>query len=401
MGKLKLYGNGIYDDYDAIQELLDSGISTVYLPIPEKHYLISKPLLIHSNQTLKLDENTRVVLTDNANCCMVRNDDYVKGNVNITIDGGIWDMNHNNQWPNPYHFPDSNGVIRTKAYMKEKFGWTPQSGLVRPTYTGHAFVFSRVKNFTFKNITIVNPVVYGVQLSFIEYFTIENIRFDYYEGSPKLWNMDGIHLEAGCRFGKISNLKGACHDDLLALTSDDDIWGGQIENIEIDGIFAENCHSAIRFLSRGTPVKNISVKNIFGSFYVYGIIMSRYVDVDGERGKFENINIENVYASICPGTIDVVGNDCALIHIMSGLDMKNISFRNIVREENHCFLPTIKIYPNNTIDSLIVDGVYQTIKSGNKVIPLETEANIEHLEIKNIFGGECKIGGKIDKLICE
>ena len=133
MGKLKLYGNGIYDDYDAIQELLDSGVSTVYLPVPEKHYLISKPLLIHSNQTLKLDENTRIVLTDNANCCMVRNDDYVKGNVNITIDGGIWDMNHNNQWPNPYHFPDSNGVIRTKAYMKEKFGWTPQSGLVRPT----------------------------------------------------------------------------------------------------------------------------------------------------------------------------------------------------------------------------------------------------------------------------
>ena len=81
----KIYGDGIHDDYAGIQELLDSGISTVKLPLPEKHYLISKSLLIHSNQTLKLDENTRVVLTDNANCCMAQNDDLVKGNVNITI----------------------------------------------------------------------------------------------------------------------------------------------------------------------------------------------------------------------------------------------------------------------------------------------------------------------------
>ena len=71
----KIYGDGIHDDYAGIQELLDSGISTVKLPVPEKHYLISKALLIHSNQTLKLDENTRVVLTDNANCCMLQNAD--------------------------------------------------------------------------------------------------------------------------------------------------------------------------------------------------------------------------------------------------------------------------------------------------------------------------------------
>ena len=397
----KIYGDGIHDDYAGIQELLDSGISTVKLPVPEKHYLISKALLIHSNQTLKLHENTKVVLTDNANCCMLQNDDLVKGNVNITVDGGIWDMNHNNQWPNPYHFPNSNGVIHTKEYMEEKYGWTPQQGLIRPCYTGHAFIFARIRNFTFKNVTIVNPVVYGVQMAFIEYFTIDNIRFDYTEGSPKLWNMDGIHLEAGCRFGRITNLKGACHDDLLALTSDDCVWGGPIENIEIDGIFAENCHSAIRFLSRGTPVKNISVKNIFGTFYVYGIIMSRHVEVEGERGRFENISIENMYASICPGTVDVKGNYCALIHIMSGLDMKNMVFRNIVREENNCYLPTIKIYANNTVDSLVVDGIHQTVADGNTVIPVESEADIKRLELKNIFGGECKIQGKIDKLITD
>ena len=172
----KLYGDGIHDDYPYIQAQLDSGVCEVFLPAPKVNYVISKTLQIHSNQTLKLPRMAIIKLAKMSNCAMVENVDFEKWETNICLDGGIWDMNHNNQWPNPYHFPDSNGVIRTKAYMKEKFGWTPQSGLVRPTYTGHAFVFSRVKNFTFKNVTIVNPVVYGVQLSFIEYFTIENIR---------------------------------------------------------------------------------------------------------------------------------------------------------------------------------------------------------------------------------
>ena len=38
MAQYKIYGDGIHDDYLGIQELLDSGISTVELPIPEKPY---------------------------------------------------------------------------------------------------------------------------------------------------------------------------------------------------------------------------------------------------------------------------------------------------------------------------------------------------------------------------
>ena len=45
-----LYGDGIHDDYPAIQEMLDSGMSEVVLPAPKKFYVISKTLKIHSNQ---------------------------------------------------------------------------------------------------------------------------------------------------------------------------------------------------------------------------------------------------------------------------------------------------------------------------------------------------------------
>lgn len=46
-----LYGDGIHDDYPAIQEMLDSGTSEVTLPAPEKNYLISKTLKIHGGQS--------------------------------------------------------------------------------------------------------------------------------------------------------------------------------------------------------------------------------------------------------------------------------------------------------------------------------------------------------------
>ena len=60
-----------------------------------------------------------------------------------------------------------------------------------------------------------------------------------------------------------------------------------------------------------------------------------------------------------------------------------------------------KIYENNKIDSLVVDGVHQTVAEGNSVIPLETKADIKRLEVKNIFGGECLIEGNIEKLITD
>lgn len=104
-----LYGNGIDDDFPAIQEMLDSGKSVVTLPAPEKHYVIGKTLKIHSDQELKTGRYTRIVLKDGANCAMLENADFDGGNKNVCVDGGIWDMNHNRQKPNPYHFPSRHG----------------------------------------------------------------------------------------------------------------------------------------------------------------------------------------------------------------------------------------------------------------------------------------------------
>ena len=90
---MKLYGDGLHDDTDAIQELLDQR-GTVN--IPDGYYLITKPLIIHSNTHFRLSSQATLHLADGANCSLLDNDGLYtdQTNVNITIEGGIWDGNH-------------------------------------------------------------------------------------------------------------------------------------------------------------------------------------------------------------------------------------------------------------------------------------------------------------------
>ena len=114
----QLYGNGVNDDYPAIQEMLDSGVCEVVLPAPEKYYVISKTLKIHGNQTLVLPKFATIRLTDGADCEMIENADFSVLSENIRIDGGIWDMNHSNQSPNPFHFEDKYGKKIARLFRR-------------------------------------------------------------------------------------------------------------------------------------------------------------------------------------------------------------------------------------------------------------------------------------------
>ena len=68
-----LYGDGIHDDYPAIQEMINSGVCEVSLPIPKKHYLISRTLVLPSNFKLTLPRFAEIRLADGANCLMACN----------------------------------------------------------------------------------------------------------------------------------------------------------------------------------------------------------------------------------------------------------------------------------------------------------------------------------------
>ena len=94
--ELGLIGNGIADDTAAVQALLDK-TGEVY--IPGGCYKITRPLIIHDNTHLRLADNAILRLADHVNCSILDNDGLYtrKTNRNITIEGGIWDGNHDNQ----------------------------------------------------------------------------------------------------------------------------------------------------------------------------------------------------------------------------------------------------------------------------------------------------------------
>ncbi len=377
----QLYGDGIHDDYPAIQEMLDSLTCEVALPAPKKCYVISKTLKIHGGQTLKLGETTVVKLAAYSDCAMIEDDDFSVWERNVCIDGGIWDMNNLEQTPNPSWVPDKNGQTSWDRLGVDRSNCCSVfSKLTAPIneYTGMCMRFCRIKNFTLKNLTFRNPVIYGVQLAHVEDFTVQNITFEYLTSSFKFYNMDGVHLEGNCKNGLIQNLKGTCYDDMVALTADDGCCYGPIENVVIDGLWAEHCHSAVRLLSHGEPVRNVTIKNVFGSYFKYCIGLTKYHGGEEERGVMENISIENVAACSCDGTVDMVGLQRPIVWIQKGVDVENLKISRVVREEKEGFAPLFLLEEGASAKRLQLVDIIQKNKTGRALdfIRLDGEAEI-------------------------
>lgn len=336
-----LYGDGIHDDYEAIQELLDSRNPQIVLPVPAKNYLISKTLKIYSNQQFILPRYTVIRMADMSNCYMMANADPENGNCNFTVEGGIWDYNNQGQGPNPFHYPHPD----------------------HPDYIGFMFFFHNVKNFRFAHMTFKDPINFCLTLDKASYFTVEDITFDFNYGNPWAENMDGVHLDGNCHYGVIRNLKGACYDDLVALNSDEGS-NGPITHIEVDGIFCEGCHSAVRLLTRLNRVEHIHIHNVHGSFYQYCV---GFTDLDksipGDYiGYFNNILLENFHISKAPRILihhkDGMGH-FPMIWFEDGTSYGNIIVRNINREERVNDIPLVTAEKTTKVDYLKLEDIVQ------------------------------------------
>lgn len=287
MSVYTLYGNGIQDDTLAIQELLDSKSGAVYLPCPKNKYIISKPLIIHSNQSLVLDRFTLIQLMPGSNCLMLQNAPDGKGNENISVTGGIWDLNNTQQAGDPM---EVNGEVFHEAVKNSDHRH------YLDLYAGVIMRFQYVKNLYVHNLTMRNPITFCIQATGLYQFTINEITFDFTTCNPKWVHMDGVHLDGGNHFGRISNLKGTCYDDLVALNADDFIHG-EMAHITVDGIYSEDCHSAVRLLSAGSRISNIHITNVHGTYYQYTIGLTKFFHDIHKNGQFNMISLSNIYAS--------------------------------------------------------------------------------------------------------
>lgn len=374
---VKLYGDGIHDDTQAIQKRLDQ-CGTVSLP--DGRYLITKPLIIHSNTHFKLSAKATLYLADGVNCSLLDNDGLYSDetNVNITIEGGIWDGNHMEQ-------------ERQKIPNERRAGDENEDQICdKQTYISNIYVVFMVRlvhtqRLQVKNLTFKNPTSYAIHIADSRYFNVENITLDY---DLLKKNMDGVHIQGPARFGSIHNIFGNANDDHVALCANgtirSEITRGDIEDVDIDGIYCDNGYTGVRLLSRGDAIRNISIKNIHGEFRFYAVSLTHHYPLREDKPvMLENIHISNIYASKsraeCTYEQKAAVEKGALIWFESGINCRNIMIENIYRNErnSHTIAPTVRISENVYVKNLILKNIC-SVFAGEPLASLEN--NSEYAE---------------------
>ena len=352
------------EQYDAtafLQEILDrAGSTDGRAVVAPGDYYISKTLVIHSNTTLSLMPGARIHLADHANFVMLENDMFCgtecEYNQNITIEGGVWDGNNVNQ---------DRRSRESRFALKE---YDPAY------YFGICLRMRGVRNFTFRNVTIRNPESYGLQISDAVYFTVENVSFDYNLKRP---NMDGIHIDGPARYGCVRNLFGSTNDDMVALNCDDGYAcevsrGGEIRDVLIDGLFADNGYTAVRLLSCGHMLENVIIRNIFGK-YRFNVVSFTHHNVHADPLRvFKNVLIDGVFAGKAPQ-----GNSDPLFWFAGSICAENITIQNVARtEEQENAAYTVQIDRGAQVRALCTVRVHQNIPDRGRAVVLnqnETE----------------------------
>lgn len=376
--KQHLVGDGTNDDTLAIQALLDGGRSAVYLPPPPAHYLISRPLRIHSNQTLVLDRFTTIRLAPMSDCLMATNADHDKGNRNVSVVGGIWDMSNLDQSPNP---------------IMSILGENPPRPYDPERYLGICMRFVNVEHFSMRSLTFRNPVTFCTQFAKMTHFTVDDIDFDYTTVNPIRANMDGIHLDGFCRFGRITNLRGATNDDLVAINGDDNDnespFLGPIEDISIDGLYAEGCHSAVRILSSGSPMRRISISNVFGTYYKYVVGITQFFKRRGAVGIFDQITLRDCFCSKAPDPHDDPRGQKRILPLVwceESTRTGTLTIEGMHRDERLLAEPCISIDRGASVDRLVINDLTCRNATGKRLSLICNNGHIGHLLARNLHG---------------
>lgn len=290
MKELFTVNDGISDATEVIQNLLDRGGK---IEIPQGNYRITKTLRVFSDTTIIAHRQARLFLCGNtlkkAEGFLLSNSDTENGNCNISITGGIWDGN--NQGP-----------------MNDKKDIFDLTG-----YSGTVINLCNVKHLKLRDMILANSVTYNIRMAKIEDFIIEDIGF---VSDVPGYNQDGLHFNGCCRNGIIRRItalsNGQTNDDMIAFNADDSLERvenvgmvrGDIEDITVEDVYAENCHTLIRFLSVTAAIRNITLRNIYGGYRCYAVNAdaARYcltpLFSEGEYpegvGLIENVTIEGL-----------------------------------------------------------------------------------------------------------
>ena len=353
------------DDTERLQAMLDSGGGRV--TFPDGTFTVSKTLLISSDTHLVCSPRTHLRLADMANCPILMNRGWQPGGVssNITVEGGVWDGNNTRQ---------KRGKIRVEN--------SPGGGDI-----GQLVEFAGVSNLRLSGMTLKDPDSFCIEITDIDGFVIEDITFDCNDKTP---NQDGLHVDGWARNGRISNLRGHTNDDMVALNSDEGLWrspSNDIENVVIDGLYGgDDGYTAVRLLSRFANVRNIVIRNVFGEFKYYGVYFSHWwqKEVRFDLGHFDNITIENFYASGTKSRRNL--GEFSMVNFQSGIQHAGlITVRNLSHVEgpDHAVRKrTINLECGVRVRKLVLDNVEQRIPFDIPLLMVDPDAKVDKLVVR-------------------
>ncbi|MDR1382059.1 MAG: hypothetical protein LBJ47_11360 [Tannerella sp.] len=360
-------GDGVFDDTKGLQDLLDTGGATIFLPKPAKNYLISRTLKIHSGQTLIVDRNAVIRLADRAGAHLLTNAEPARGDSNITVIGGIW---------------DGNNLTQTTLFHSDRAKYKDQP-YDRDVYLGVLMVFDNVKNLHVRDVIFKDPEMFAFLGGNLYQFTIENIIFDF---NMRRGNMDGIHIAGNSHFGRIVNLKGATNDDLVALNADDipllELARGPITDIQVDGIFAEDAHRPVRLNSCGSPVKRVKISNIFGTYPYEAVILANHkVHPDNPIvSTFEDISLEGIFCTNSTKCMNMPH-----IRVFSPGQVTNLTIRDYHRTEEAVATDNILVEKGASVNCLTISDATLNNKSEGTISFVNNQGLIGVLNLSNVF----------------
>ncbi len=369
-----LFGDGTHDDTRAIQALLDTRVSNVYLPPPKRHYVLSKTLRMHSHQSLTLDRFTLIRLADKSDCAMITNDDHARGNENIAISGGVWDMNNLGQSPNP--------LVTGKLK-----GTDPYDPAVWPRLV--TMFLNNIQGLTLRSLTMKAPTVNSITGGNLSDFLIEDITIDHKSGNPMNHTFDCININGNSRRGIFRNIRAlSAFDDVISLMPQ--MWpcghfaDGPIEDILIDGVFLKKSLMGVRLYSAGekSVLRRIRVTNVFGTCYQYAVGIT-----NGGRGIIDGISIENIYCSKIPwepANGKAFHTYMPMIRIQAGLRVGSVELRNLHRDEANLAIPEIEVEAGAVVDSLVIDHARLRNNTNRPLTFLVNDGEIKSLTLRDV-----------------
>lgn len=355
------YADGIHDDTQALQELLDNcGIVTLDKP---GKYLVNKTLKIHSNTRFVLSPGAHIIAAPMSRCALIENEFFAGGgrNENIEIIGGIWDGNCDEMGLDAYY----------EAKHREDEPYSPS------LFKGKLIRFAHIDNLILEKMTVKDPVSYGIQIADAVGFITRDLYFDY---NWHFGTTDGVHINGPAFNGVIENLHGTTNDDMVSLATIDELHAevtkGEIANVYIHNISAVNGYSGIRLLSAGDfDIRCIHINGVYGEYRHNAVLISQHNTRPGTRTWFDDITIEQIHAS---KSDKLLGEDCftmwdakapytdPVIWIEEGINMGNCIIRDVSRNEKSKITKAylIQIDKNAVVDRLLIENVTQKNAEG-------------------------------------